>query len=113
MEACGILIGEANNGTKNVVKINPAGNIMHSIAGYQIDPQDLYRSFNEAETYSLQVLGFYHSHPYWSAFPSDIDTQNATYPSASYLIYSVPHREARSFLWDGRRFTREEIQLVQ
>ena len=112
VEACGILVGRRGHREKIVERVCPAKNILASTSRYEIDPEELIKVFGEAEGESKEVLGFYHSHPHWPAYVSEIDRSSAFYPDYSYLIYSNLENEARSYVWDGGRFKPERIKIV-
>jgi len=113
VEACGILVGRRGYREKKVVeRVCPAKNILASTSRYEIDPEELIKVLDEAERESKEVLGFYHSHPHWPAYPSEVDRSSAFYPDYSYLIYSNLENEARSYVWDGERFKPEKIKIV-
>jgi len=109
VEACGILIGTTVNQVRKVTEVWPAKNMLASRSSYEIDPESLFRAFTHAEQNRLEVVGFYHSHPFWSADASQIDKSRANYPALSYLIYSVPNNEARSFYFDGTQLLCESL----
>jgi proteasome lid subunit RPN8/RPN11 len=113
IEACGVLLGTKENGPKTVVMVFPARNILESETSYQINPQDQLDIFMKADELSLEVLGYYHSHPNWRAQPSETDKHRANQPSSSYLIYSNVDDEVRSFQWDGVEFRTEELKVEQ
>ena len=71
------------------------------------------RAFTYAEQNRLQVVGFYHSHPFYSADASEIDKARANYPGLSYLIYSISNNEFRSFVFDGRQLVPESVRIVR
>ena len=108
-EACGILLGARNDDLREVNMVFSAKNMLESETSYQIDPQDQLDIFVKADELSLEVVGYYHSHPYWQAQPSSIDTQSANHPCCSYIIHSNTDNEVRSFHWDGNEFRTEEI----
>ncbi len=112
IEACGILIGEKRGAVKLVQKVFRTNNILNSPSRYEIAPEDQLTAFTEAERESKEVIGFYHSHPYWEAKPSTVDAAMAFYRGASYVIYSVSTRSLASFEWDGDRFIPEEVKII-
>lgn len=112
VEACGMLVGKRGHRKKIVERVCPTKNILASASRYEIDPQELVKVFDEAERESKEVLGFYHSHPHWPAHASKTDRSSAFYPNYSYLIYSNLEDEARSYVWNGRRFKPERIKIV-
>jgi proteasome lid subunit RPN8/RPN11 len=65
----------------------------------------------DAETRSLEVIGIYHSHPYWAAAPSGTDTNLAFFIDVSYVIYSVSQNSLASYIWNGSTFEREEVEI--
>jgi proteasome lid subunit RPN8/RPN11 len=111
IEACGILVGRKEKGKKKVEEIHRTRNILNSVSRYQIHPEDQLKIFDEAERKSLEVIGFYHTHPFWSATVSSVDRDKATYPYMSYVIYSNLEKEVRSFIWDGKTFLQEKVDL--
>jgi len=112
VEACGILVGRKENDEKIVEKVYRARNILASQSRYQIDPEELWKVFDETERESKEVIGFYHSHPHWSASVSEIDRSLAFYPNCSYVVYSNSNDEAKSYLWNGEEFEEERVKIV-
>jgi proteasome lid subunit RPN8/RPN11 len=60
---------------------------------YLISPEDLLRTTAELRQASLEVLGYYHSHPDHPAAPSEFDSANA-WPWYSYIIVRVEQSRA-------------------
>ena len=97
---------------RTVTEAWPAKNRLSSESSYEIDPEDLFHAFTYAERNGLEVIGFYHSHPFWSADASEIDKARANYPGLSYLIYSIPNNEMKSFYFDGKRLNEEPVMVT-
>jgi len=112
VEACGILIGTATGDERTVKEVWPARNELSSKSSYEINPETLFRAFMYAEQKKLDVVGFYHSHPFWSADASAIDRARANYPGLSYLIYSVPNSEMKSFHFNGKQLVNESVRTT-
>ena len=112
IEACGVLIGTIAGEARAVTNVWPAKNQLSSESSYEIDPETLLRAFSYAEQNKVEVVGFYHSHPFWSAEASEIDRARANYPGLSYLIYSIPRNEILSFYFDGRQLIREPTRMT-
>jgi proteasome lid subunit RPN8/RPN11 len=112
IEACGVLIGTLTSDERAVTEVWPAKNQLSSESSYEIDPETLFRAFSHAEQNKVEVVGFYHSHPFWSAEPSEIDRAQANYPGLSYLIYSIPRNEILSFYFDGRQLIHEPARIT-
>ena len=112
IEACGILIGTTRNDVRKVTDVWPAKNRLSSESSYEIDPESLFSAFTYADENGVEVIGFYHSHPFWSAEASAIDRAKANYPSVSYLIYSIPDEDVKSFCFNGKELYNEPIMLT-
>jgi len=110
LEACGILIGTFSNDERTVTEVWPAKNELSSGSSYEISPEDLFHAFAYAEQNGLEVVGFYHSHPFWAADASMIDKSRANYPGLSYVIYSIPEDEMKSFHFDGKQLVNEPVR---
>lgn len=110
-EACGILAGRFNN-VKVVEAVFKARNILNSEVRYEIGSEEQLQIFQKIEKLGFEVVGFYHSHPYWEASPSATDTSLAFYKNASYAIYSVITRTLASYMWDGHDFIPEQIIII-
>lgn len=103
-ECCGALLGRAGSApspeaTKWVLALEPAGNrrdVEDAPRRFLITADD-YRAIERvARQKSLEVLGFYHSHPDHPARPSEYDREHAL-PSFSYVIVSVRQGRAEEF----------------
>lgn len=84
IECCGLLAGR----DAIITTIFPAGNSLASATVYEIDPQELFRSFRGMREQGLQHLGQYHSHPASENVPSPRDIEQAYYPEHPYFIVS-------------------------
>ena len=105
-ECCGALVGRASADGKEVVRLAPAVNRRTDDPHrYLIAPDDLRRLEAEARAESLEVVGYYHSHPDHPARPSAFDTEHA-WPWYSYLIVRIDHgraADAASWVLDDER----------
>ena len=97
---------------RKVTDVWPAKNRLSSESSYEIDPESLFSAFTYADENGVEVIGFYHSHPFWSAEASAIDRAKANYPSVSYLIYSIPDEDVKSFCFNGKELYNEPIMLT-
>ena len=83
-EACGVIVGTINwtingtiNGTMtNVEKVIPITSIRRTEASFELDPQEFYDAWSDAEKNGSEIVGVYHTHPFYPGTPSswDIDT---------------------------------------
>ncbi len=116
-EGCGILTGRVLDGRKVVLEVRAASNQRDDTQNrYLIDP-DLIRDLEkELRLESLDILGFFHSHPDVAPVPSDYDRVHA-WPWFSYLIVCVQEgqsEEARSWVLneDRSRFGEETLIIT-
>ena len=105
-ECCGALVGRIAEGVKEVVRLAPAVNRRTDDPHrYLIAPDDLRRLETEIRRESLEVVGYYHSHPDHPARPSAFDTEHA-WPWYSYLIVRIDRgraADAASLVLDDER----------
>jgi proteasome lid subunit RPN8/RPN11 len=133
-ECCGILLGRADGGRKEVLEVVPLTNLRHDPERAQallpleepgrecernrflIDPRDQLRVEKEARARGLEVLGYYHSHPDSPARPSNYDLDHA-WPWYSYVILAFwkgDPGEITSWVLaeDRSRFDPEPIEIA-
>jgi proteasome lid subunit RPN8/RPN11 len=90
-ECCGIILGAQRDGLRVIVELIEIENEWDAAERrrrFLITPQQMLRAEREARARSLDVLGFYHSHPDAPARPSEFDREHA-WPFYSYLIAGV------------------------
>ncbi len=106
-EACGLLAGEKVRGRVFLIKrAYRTRNISDSPLRYEIDPEDMYRAFLDAEKEGMEIVGAYHSHPLGKAVPSKMDEERA-HPGFLYVIISVPRVRIGAFIWEEGKGFRE------
>jgi proteasome lid subunit RPN8/RPN11 len=120
-ECCGLLLGSfsRDGGSKVCNEIYPISNAREEDAKrnrFLIRPEELMRAEKYAAAKSLDVVGFYHSHPDHPAVPSAYDLDHA-WPLYSYIVVAVKSGRAEDlFSWemqpDRSRFNEEEILNV-
>ncbi len=115
-ECCGAMLGTEVGGLKEITELRPVENVHED--GHErrflISARDMFLIEREARAKSLNVLGFYHSHPDHPARPSEYDREHA-WPYYSYVIVSVMKGEPADMTsWTlaegGLAFDAEEIQ---
>ncbi|MDQ3061769.1 MAG: M67 family metallopeptidase, partial [Acidobacteriota bacterium] len=96
-ECGGMLIGHfAADGVKTVLELLPMENAMDESEKHNrvlITPKDVLRAERYAREKTLDVIGYYHSHPDHPARPSQFDLDHAL-PVWSYIIVSVEKGKA-------------------
>lgn len=116
-ECGGMLIGRFDGKGKTVVETFPLENAREEGARHNrvlILPKDVLRAERYANERSLDVIGYYHSHPDAPAVPSRYDLDHAL-PVWSYVIASVRNGKAEDIRsWemenDRSRFIEELIR---
>ena len=90
-ECCGVLLGRSVDGVNEVAEIVEAGNTRTDSAHnrYNIAPVELVRIQRQARAKSLDIVGFYHSHPDHPAQWSSTDIAEAHWLGCSYVITRV------------------------
>jgi len=120
-ECCGLMLGRfESNGHKVVIETYPISNAREEEAKrnrFLIRPEELMRGEKYARAQSLDVVGFYHSHPDEPAVPSKYDLDHA-WPTYSYIVVSVEKGQAVDLQsWemesDRSRFSEEVIATSQ
>jgi proteasome lid subunit RPN8/RPN11 len=105
-ECCGLLLGRDGE----IVEAVPARNIAGDpTARFQIDPVDHFRAIRTARARSLEVVGFYHSHPRSAAEPSARDLAEFDHSGHLYAIVSLRTEPAEVRLF---RFASGNFQPV-
>jgi proteasome lid subunit RPN8/RPN11 len=88
-EACGVMIGTTSDTMVDVKRVIPITNVRRTEVSFELDPQQFYDSWNDADKNGNEIVGVYHSHPFSSGTPSswDISTMK-NFPSV-WLIAGV------------------------
>jgi len=116
-ECCGLLIGRFDGDNRKVVTesypISNAREEEKKRNRFLITPEELMRGEKYAREKSLDVVGFYHSHPDDRAVPSRYDLDHA-WPTYSYIVVAVASGRAADLKsWqmqaDRSGFSEEEI----
>ena len=91
-----MLLGSADDSTREVERLCARGiralDSPHN--RYNIDPGELVRIQRQAREQSLDIVGFYHSHPDHPARWSSTDLAEAHWIGCSYVITSVEKGKA-------------------
>ncbi len=95
-ECCGALIGMDSEAAREVVELLPLANRRNDSPRnrFEVTAEDVQMAEKKAKELSLEVVGWYHSHPDAPARPSEFDREHA-WPWYSYIIVSVQQREPR------------------
>jgi len=110
-ECCGVLLSKDGK----VVALRRVTNAEHSPYRYNMDPQEFYRAYQEAEKNKWDMWGFYHSHTHTQAYPSQTDRNLASWPDSYYLVVSLQDKAkpvVRAFRILNGNVEEHEIKLV-
>ena len=111
-ECCGVLLGR--NG--EVLALRRVTNAEHSPFRYNMDSQEFFGVYKEAERNGWEMWGFYHSHTHTQAYPSQTDRNLASWPDSYYLIVSLEDKAKpvlRAFrILNGGTVEEHDIQVV-
>jgi proteasome lid subunit RPN8/RPN11 len=131
-ECCGILLGKIDKYTKTIIEVIPTINIWEAAESidapnpddtvtrtktsrYTIAPQDIFQAQKRGRDLEINIIGFFHSHPDYSAIPSTCD-RDLAWNIYSYPIVSVVNgkvSDIKSWVLDSQgTFQLEEIQQV-
>jgi proteasome lid subunit RPN8/RPN11 len=97
-EVCGMLLGVNRVATEAVAIDNVAA---YPGGLYVMDPSQQIATFLRAEEQALEVVAFYHSHPFSAPIPSGIDVGDASYPATPYVIVGQVGRRGTTG-WQAR-----------
>jgi [CysO sulfur-carrier protein]-S-L-cysteine hydrolase len=81
-ECCGVLLG-TDDGITQAIR---SPNLAEGPTRFLLDPKAHIDARRTARAQGLDVVGFYHSHPYSQAYPSATDLAEAAYPECVHLI---------------------------
>ncbi len=113
IEACGFLLGKRMGEIGVVERVYRSKNILNSSFEYQIDLQTQLEIFEMAESMGLEVIGFYHSHPYWEPFWSNLDEERSKlWVGYSYLVISPKTSKYRSYFRRKEAAVEERVITV-
>ncbi|HWR29463.1 MAG TPA: M67 family metallopeptidase [Negativicutes bacterium] len=117
-ECCGLLIGIVSSDNRksvhHILPISNARDTENKHNRFLITPQDLLKGELFARKHTMDILGFYHSHPDHPAVPSPYDLDHA-WPVYSYIIVAVEKSIAQEITsWtlehDRSKFNTETIE---
>jgi proteasome lid subunit RPN8/RPN11 len=103
-EACGILLSHSEN-PNHIIEVYPTKNVSleDQSSRYLVDPLEFLEVDKWADEQSLDIRGFYHSHPDHPSAPSEYDRKMAV-ESYIYLILSIrggKFHNARAWIYDS------------
>src|SRR5919106_6661925 len=101
-ESCAFLLGHNDK----VVKILPMRNSDESPVTFSIEPAELIRAYNLAESKGMEVIAIFHSHPA-KAWPSSTDIKFMEINPVVWVIYSTTKSQLKGFIYDDDGLIKE------
>ena len=113
-EACGLIGGVIEGGSKIIKKVYFLTNTDRSDKHFSLDPKEHIAAVKDMRANGFTPLGNWHSHPSSPPRPSDEDKRLAYDSSASYMILSLMDIEKpvlNSFKIQGGSAEKEELVI--
>lgn len=85
-EACGVMIGTINGYIVDVKKVIPVTNVRRTTISFELDPEEFYNIWNDADKSGNEIVGIYHTHPVSSGVPSSWDRETMKNIPSVWLI---------------------------
>ena len=101
-ESCAFLLGH----NYTVAEILPMRNIDESSITFSIEPAELLRAYNLAESKGMEVIAIFHSHPA-KAWPSSTDIKFMEINPVVWVIYSTTESQLKGFIYDDDGLIKE------
>ena len=95
-ESCAFLLGKSDR----VTEIRPMRNADQSQVSFSIEPQEVLRAYDRAESKKMQVIGIFHSHPARPA-PSGTDKKFMEINPVVWVIYSTTEHRMKAYFYDS------------
>ena len=117
-ETCGVILGRLHGNDREALELFAAKNSFDESEKYHrflITPDEYRQAEERAKNGTLEILGFYHSHPNAPSAASQYDLDHA-FPWFSYLIVSImkgKYYDHHSWVMenDRSRFNHEEVTI--
>ena len=97
-ESCAILFGKVKGQKTTVSEIFLTKNIDESPMKFTISNEQLIKCYKIAEEKKIEVVGIFHSHPNFVAYPSETDKKFMYSNPVVWVIYSGISDEFRAFV---------------
>ncbi len=101
-ESCAFLLGH----NYKVAEVLPMRNIDESPITFSIEPAELIRAYNLAESKGMEVIAIFHSHPA-KAWPSSTDIKFMEINPVVWVIYSTTESQLKGFVYDDHGLIKE------
>lgn len=100
-ESCAILFGKIEKDHFRVKDVFLTKNIENSPVNFTISNDELINGYQEAEKRKLDVVGIFHSHPDFEAYPSVTDQKFMEINPVPWLIFSNKSEQFKSYIFES------------
>ena len=100
-ESCAILFGRVDEQKTIVKEIFLTKNIDESPVNFTISNEQLIKCYKTAEEKKMEVVGIFHSHPNFEAYPSDTDKKFMDSNPVVWVIYSGISNEFKAYVLES------------
>ncbi len=100
-ESCAILFGKIEKDHFLVKDIFLTRNIENSPVNFTISNDELIKGYQEAEKRKLDVVGIFHSHPDFEAYPSVTDQKFMEINPVPWVIFSNKSEQFKSYIFES------------
>ncbi len=101
-ESCAILFGKIEKDHFRVKDVFLTKNIENSPVNFTISNDELIKGYQEAEKRKLDVVGIFHSHPDFDAYPSLTDQKFMEINPVPWVIFSNKSEQFRAFVFESK-----------
>lgn len=108
VERCGLLVGKIDEEIR-IFEVFEVENTRKSQVEFELSPIETLRIFEYADERNLEVVGVWHTHPFWMARPSTKDEEGMKNFPGVWVIIS--ENEVRVFLADEKGYREMEIEI--
>lgn len=100
-ESCAILFGKIEKDHFRVKDVFLTRNIENSPVNFTISNDELIKGYQEAEKRKLDVVGIFHSHPDFEAYPSVTDQKFMEINPVPWVIFSNKSEQFKSYIFES------------
>lgn len=101
-ECCVLLLGHTTMDVAETKNLYLAHTPDSSSAHFYFDNESLLRAYLQADTLGMEIVGIFHSHPYWPPSPSTTDHTYMKTNRVPWLIYSNSQKVMKTYGLDDK-----------
>ena len=109
-ERCGLLIGKSHGNEVQITDLVEIENVKKSPTEFELNPLQSLKAFERAEKTGLDVVGVWHTHPLWIAYPSKKDMQGMKVYPGVWIIISKS--DVRAYFGSEKEFVEMALEIM-